>query len=342
MLAIRTLQNGIKKEVSSANNLVKELADVEALMDAKIVAQENMEYYTNLRDMYVRVHFGNNVILPFYIDNNVATCLKVSKPRESNERKLLSVTKLKELFGLKRSDTIEDVQVCIKEEYGEELRIETETKSYFKSKKTPIVEAMSALEGTAWEASLKRFMGEVEPLLGNPERLASDSDLVRKAKRISSILSMMEEKQKKILETKEVEPNLFIEKATKTSKSYNKEDVEAFLKVLQKENRAEYERLTQNKSKEEPSMKMVGIFHLDELIDISPDLQSILDMELNNKVDYKIKLFQSGKLNSDIEEKHEIQEQNDVSVDMGAQGLDDEVSIEEIEEMEYGNLSPSF
>ena len=335
LFLIKNLANSIKKNMESASSAIKDQADIEALMMAKTVPQENAQYYRNLRDIYKKIDFGNNVKLPFYIDNNVATCLKIITPKNPKP-KLKAQRDLKELLGLKQSSSIQDIQEKIKEMYDFEMKVvEATSVKYNSGKSDNIPSALSSIEGSVWEASLKKFMGEFEEIGGDPEQLALDANAVKKAKKIRSILSMMENKQKAILEKNGVEENPFIKESMTTRKQFDSESEGEFLSHL-KSNYPEAYMDFIKESKIDPSIKFMGVFHLDEIIDISPELRSILDIELSNKTNYKVKISKEEKEKPQEDEQIILSGASNSSIfsdDLEEQGIVDDIDDVEVERM---------
>jgi len=324
---IKDLKAKIKKELEEANGLIKSSLDLDALSSAKTVKKDSMEYYTNLRDMYVRVDFGNNVILPFYIDNNIAISIKPPKEAKyDGKRKLRSIKEVANVLGLKNKATIDDVQEEIKKRFDFYLPIESKSSSYFKRKTKPEGNPLQYIENTPWEASLKKFIGEFEKVAQQGEALVSDAGAIKKMKKISSILGMMELKQEAILKRGESQENSpFLSVTNKNSRSFDSDKEKEFLDILKTRDFTVFELITKESARAS-SAKMVGIFHLDELIEISPSLQKVLDMELRNKTNYKMKLLKDGELNKPMDDEVVVQSQ---SVDAFSDVFADEKPIDD-------------
>lgn len=343
LFMIRKLQSGIKTQIAEAASMVKEATDIEALMDAKIINHENIDYYENLHDIYVKVNFGNNIILPFCIDCNIATCLKVETPKEDREITLKSLTALKEIFGMKKKDSINDLAEEIKARYGFEIKLDVkkgETR-LVSSRKSNLNDAMISNQGSVWEASLKKFVGELTEIGSNPEELAQSSDSLKKVKKISSVLEMMENKQKALIEKKGLEENQFISQTISSDGFvFNEESEKKFLDLLETKFPEDYKELTKEKGIDEARLKMVGIYHLQEIKEISPQIQSLLDREISNKVNYKVKLLKEEQENPK-EEKQEMQNfaqiDGEESYDFGEEPLEDYD-----DDLEYGSISQGF
>jgi len=334
LYAAKSIASTIEKEIKTVNNMVKEDINIKFLMDAKTIPQESAHFYENLKDMYVNIDFGNNVVLPFYIDRNIACCLKTLKPKKN--RVMKSITDLKKHFGLKTKDSIYDVAAKIEELYGFDLKIEEKPVVSYVSKKASLGDALGTLSGTPWEASLKRFMGEAEKIIGHPEQLIEDEKLLKSAKKTLNILGKMESKQKAILERNPPQNDNFVEVRHSTRKSFDKESVQEFLKVLASEDIQEYSNITRE-SREEAGLKMVGIFHLDELVEISPSLQSVLDMELSAKISYQIEMSKQDKEEEDLKASANENNKEEVGYDHFIEELSEEdLEIEEeIESLGY-------